>query len=109
MNSKMIIAGGMLLALMVMAGQPEKVNADTRVHVGIDLGGLFVPVDYHPRHGRYYPPPVYYERDRWYRVPPPPPPRGWYRRQAPPVYYDEYRRPHHRPYYRSHHWRRDRW
>lgn len=110
MNSKMIVVGStLLLALVVMAGQPDKAKAGSRVHVGIDLGGLFVPVDYYPRHGHYRPPPDYYGRDRWYRVSPPPPPRGLYRHQAPPVYYNEYRRPQHRPHYRSQHWRSDRW
>ena len=106
MKSKMLVVGSlMILALMTMAGQADTAKAGTSVHVGFDLGGVYAPVGYYPRHVHYRPPPDYYDADRWYRRPPPPP-RGWYRHHGPPPeYYNEYRRPHHRP----HHWRGERW
>ena len=107
MKRKMIVVGCMMmLALMTVVGQPEKVQASGRVYVGVDLGGVFMPYNGYTRHADYRPPPDYYDGDRWHRVPPPCPPRGWYRHQPPPpVYFQEYRRPHHQNRY----WHRDRW
>jgi len=106
MKSRMIVAGSLMILILVAAAQPNRAQASTRVHVGFDLGEVYLPVEHYPRYGHYRPPPRYYGADRWHRMPPPPPPRGWYRHHPPPpVYYNDYRHPRHHQQY----WGRNRW
>ena len=49
MKSKMIVVGSlMILALMTMVSQADTAQAGTSVHVGFDLGGVYMPVDVLP-------------------------------------------------------------
>jgi len=88
-----------LMTLMILAaisaGMPAtEAQAESRVHVGVDLGGIVAvfdhgpryvyqpPVVYEPRHA-WRPPPRVYSPPRWHHSPPPPPP-----------HYDRYRHRH---------------
>lgn len=92
-----------LLALMILTAiaalvPPQKVQAASRVYVGVDLGGIVAAFDTGPRY--VYSPPVVYERPyTWRPAPPPPhaypPPRWHHRPPLPPPHCDRYRHRHH--------------
>lgn len=94
--------GLLLLVLIALAGQADRVEARDNVYIGADLGGLVMAFNTGSRY--HYSPAPY------------PPPRAWYHHDRvyapPPVVYG-------RPYHRTHrgfwgppprhHWRGDHW
>ncbi len=109
MKNRIVVPWSLLLLVLVaVLGQSQKAQARDSVYIGADLGGLVMAFNTSPRYG--------------YGPPPCPPPRGWYPRgryYPPPVVYerpryrdhgayrDDY--PRHRRHDHHRYWRGDRW
>nr|WP_321465592.1 hypothetical protein [uncultured Desulfobulbus sp.] len=103
-----------VLALMIVAAiaaitPANQAQADSRVIVGVDLGGVVAAFESRPRY-IYSRPVVYERRHTWRSLPPPPrayPPPRWHRQPPPPPrHHVHHGRWHHSEEYRRYDHRR---
>jgi hypothetical protein len=98
MNRAKRITTLLAFVLIAIAMHPAKAKADSRVYLGLDLGGIVAAFDTGPRYVHYGPPVVYERGHAWRPLPPPYPPPRWHGHRPPPRWYShDHRRDHHRP------------